>query len=174
MVALTRGLSSATVEFALIASRRRFHCCLHWRRTVDLSNRCVRAVGSMFACIGYVRSTHGNRLDRKKGSVVCEKDSKTRKWSAYAWLALARWTRWVYMSKRVRDRRSDSVEIVHLLPTTPGITTLMSWKNLILSRSRVVTGVSYWRGIPAVHYFFFFVLLNRAFRCSREEDRPEG
>ena len=62
---------------------------------------------------------------------MCEKDSKTRKWSAYAWLALARWTRWVYMSKRVHDRRSDSVEIVHLLPATPGITTLMNEKNLV-------------------------------------------
>ena len=92
--------------------------------------------------------------------LYCEENSKTRKWSAYARLALARWTRWVYMSKRVHDHRSDSVEIVHLLPATPGITTLMSWKNLILSRSRMAMCVSYPAG-----YSCSKVLCFRNVRC---------
>jgi hypothetical protein len=79
--------------------------------------------------------------------LYCEEDRKIKKWSAYAWLALARWTRWVYMSKRVHDHRSDSVE--DLLPATPGISTLMIQKNLILCRYRMAVYVISQRGILA-------------------------
>jgi hypothetical protein len=82
-----------------------------------------------------------------KRCLYCEEDGKIKKWSAYAWLALARWTRWVYMSKRVHDHRSDSVE--DLLPATPGISTLMIQKNLILCRYRMAVYVISQRGILA-------------------------